>query len=90
MTPLDPQYIYIYIHNDKLKTHVRITRAHFVLLANQDDVHGHSQEAIAWNILRTMPRMYLDTKDCDLEAATWPCLQDIPMIDIFPAKSSFA
>ena len=90
MTPLDPQYIYIYIHNDKLKIHVRRTRPHSVLLANQDDVHGHSQEAIAWNILRTMPRMYLDTKDSDLEAATWPCLQDIPMIDIFHTKSSLA
>ena len=72
------------------KTHVRITRAHSVLLANQDDVHGHSQEAIAWNNLRTMPRMYLDTTDCDMEAATWPCLQDIPLNYIFSTKSSLA
>ena len=90
MTPLDPQYIYIYTHNVKLKIHVRRRRPHSVLLANQDDVHGHNQEAIAWNILRTMPRMYLDTKDSDLEAATWPCLQDIPMIYILPTQSSLA
>ena len=83
-------YIYIYIHNDTLKTHDRITSAHSVLLANQDDVRGHSQEAIAWNSRRLMPRMYLDTKDCDLEAATWPCLQDIPMLAIFHTKSSLA
>ena len=44
----------------------------------------------AWNIIKSMPRMYLAIKDLDLEAATWPCLQDTPMVDILPTKSSLA
>ena len=57
-----------------------------VLCANLDEVDSQD----AWCILRMMPRMYLAIKDLDLVAATWPCLQDMPMVAILPTASSLA
>ena len=55
------------------------------------DVHFDEvdrQEACAF--LRMMPRMYLAIKDLDLVAATWPCLQDMPMVATLQTKPSLA
>ena len=66
-----------------------------VLDAQLDDMHdlswgSNNQEAWAWTILKVMPNMYLVIKDFDLQAATWPRLQLMPIAAILPTKSSLA
>ena len=44
----------------------------------------------SWTILSVMPRMYFNMRFFDLQAATWPCLQDMPITAILPTESSLA